>query len=424
MPQIHPAGKTGAPASIALPASGYLLDKISLLILSLVLLLAAWKNQTAMVILLGTILSAAGFSALWSRLSLTCVRCRRVIRERRLFPGEATELSLQLDNRKLLPLPWITVEDEIPLSMAGDRPLPPALRPGYGLLSQSGSLFGYRRAGWKFRLEAARRGYYEVGPLRVTSGDIFGFYPRRASFLSVDPVIVYPRIFPLERLSLPSLHPLGESRSGRRIFQDPTRPVGLKDYHPQDSLRHIHWKASARKGELQVKVFEPTTTLKICLFLAVGLSAGPGEDEFELAVSSAASLAYHLLEKGAPVGLLSNAPQADSGLGVSIPAAAGKDHLMELLEALAKVTLRPAESCEIFLRREISAIPAGSTVMVIGCRIGESLLGTLRELSGNGYKLMVLLTGDPIPPRGGLSFPIFQLSRPEDLAEILAEDGR
>ena len=82
-------------------------------------------------------------------------------------------------------------------------------------------------------------------------------------------MIVYPKIFPIAHLGIPSLHPLGETIAERRIFEDPIRVIGVRDYNPRDSRRHIHWKATARRQELQVKVFEPTTTLKVAIFLAI-----------------------------------------------------------------------------------------------------------------------------------------------------------
>src|SRR5512135_349810 len=96
----------GAPQSIASQPSGYLLHKISLLVFWAILLLAAWKSQAGIVILVGLVFSTAGLAALWSRVSLAGVRCRRSVGERRLFPGESTELILKIINRKLLPLPW------------------------------------------------------------------------------------------------------------------------------------------------------------------------------------------------------------------------------------------------------------------------------------------------------------------------------
>lgn len=98
--------------------AGLLLNKIGLIILGILCILAAWAGQTVIVILLGLALAAAGLSRLWSHLSLKGVHCERLLTENRVFPGEYIELKLRVSNRKPLPLPWIEVQDEVPSGFA------------------------------------------------------------------------------------------------------------------------------------------------------------------------------------------------------------------------------------------------------------------------------------------------------------------
>jgi uncharacterized protein (DUF58 family) len=421
MLKINPAIDPKTPQGFVSQPSGYLLHKASLFILWGILLLAAWRGQTGIVILLGLVFGAAGLAAIWSRVSLAGVRCQRFIHERRLFPGEATELTLQIINRKPLPLPWIKIDDEIPAGVAGNLPALPAARPGFGLLSRSASILWYSKASWKCRLQGGKRGYYKLGPMRITSGDIFGFYPRWASVPLTDYMIVYPRIFPLDQLGIPSLHPMGESRSNRRIFQDPTRTIGIQDYRPQDSPKHIHWKASARRQCLQVKVFEPTTTLKVSLFLAADGFQPIDMEDFELAVSVAASVAYCLIEQGTPVGLISNSSLADSGLEVRIPPGGSRDQLMEILEALAKVTPQAKDSMETILQRESNSLPSGTTLILIASKAPESLRWLLNDLKEKGHKLLLLLVGvqQKTGPEGVI--PTYHIRHPGNFLEVSPE---
>ena len=421
---MNPSAAAEERRSFASPPSGYLLHKASLFILAGMLFLAAWKGQVGIVILLGLVFSAAGLAGLWSRVALAGVHARRIVRDRRLFPGESTEVILEIFNRKPLPLAWVKVEDEIPEKLGREISSIPGRRPGFRLLSRSASILWYRKASWKYRLQAERRGYYRLAPLTVESGDIFGFYPRWASFPSADSILVYPRIFPIEQLEVPSLYPMGEARTSRRIFQDPTRAIGLRDYRPQDSLKHIHWKASARRQQLQVKIFEPTTTLKVSLFLAAdGFPAdGPrGEEEFELAVSAAASIAHYLIDRGAPVGLISNARMEDSGQAIQIPAGGSDDQLMEILEALAKATPRFKDPAEAFWQRESKSLPSGTTLMVIASRVPEPLLWPLREWKENGFPLLLLLTGDRQESGGEEFLPSCSIRNPGSLLKINPE---
>ncbi len=318
------------------------MNRFGLLTLLAVLLLAAWNGLLVIVILVGLVLSTAGLAKLWSRLSLVGVHCQRILSVRRAFPGEHIELRIRLTNRKLLPLPWVQVDDEIPDRLApADVPLKPGNRPGFRFLSNAASLLWYTGISWRHQLYCRKRGYYTLGSVTVSSGDIFGFYPRRASWNLTDTVIVYPKLFPVAQLGIPSLNPLGETRAERRIFEDPTRTIGVRDYSPHDSLRYVHWKASARQQKLQVKVFEPTTTLKAALFLAVDSFQGCGagsDDNFELGISTAASVAnYIVAQQHSSVGLFANTRLPDSGQPIRILPGGGTPQLVNILEALAMV---------------------------------------------------------------------------------------
>ena len=362
-----------------------------------ILFLSAWQGFATLVALLGLVLGAAVLAQIWTRLSLVRVSCRRTVRERRLFPGDRTEVSLEVANRKLLPLPWIEVEDVLPRELA-DENLPPSPSwPNGASLLRSSSLLWYRRTRWKFSLRAGKRGLYGLGPLSLRSGDLFGFYCRSMELPLPESILVYPKIFSLSQFSLPPLFPLGEVRTAKRIFQDPVRPVGLRNYQPYDSLRHIHWKASARCQGLQVKVFEPTATLEVSLFFGVDSYRALGEwqeEDFEWGISLAASVANHLVAKGVPTGLFSNGRLVDSGQAVQIPPGGSREQILMILEALAKLTSEVNEPLDSFLQRERRTLAQGSTLVFILRHISNPLIWQLQELKEAGYKLAVLLAGD------------------------------
>jgi uncharacterized protein (DUF58 family) len=379
--------------------AGYLLGTFGLLAIGAGLLLAAWYGQVVIVVMLGLVLSAAGLTRLWSRLSLVGVSCQRRLSEQRVFPGEQIEVKFRLENRKLLPLPWIQMDDEIPLKLSSDVPLAPSNRPDFGFLSKSAALLWYTGVSWKERLYCNRRGYYQLGPITLTSGDIFGFYPRSIVEAMADHVIVYPKIFPLAYLEIPSLHPLGEITAERRIFADPTRVIGVRDYSPRDSRRHIHWKATARHQELQVKVFEPTTTLKVAVFLATDSFTAENskvysEEDFELGISTAASIASYLTERRTAVGLFVNSCLADSGQPVTLLPGSSPRQLVEILEALAKVTPVSSSPFAEFLQVERTALPWGTTLVFIIYRPSRWLTEQLISLKDSGHSLLVLQIGD------------------------------
>jgi uncharacterized protein (DUF58 family) len=376
------------------------------------LLLAAWYSRFVIVIVLGLLLSAAGISLLWSRLALKRVTCRRSLAEQRAFPGEYIEARWSLVNRKLLPLPWVQVNDEVPYGFVPERTLAGGSRIGFGLLNKTTALLWYTRINWKQKLYCHKRGYYPLGPLTITTGDMFGFYMCSMDVPAMDHVIVYPRLFPVDQLGIPSLFPLGETKAERRIFADPTRIMGIRDYRPRDSLRHVHWKATARHRNLQVKVFEPTTTLSMALFLAVDSFTSTdinGDEDFELAISAAASIASHVVRQGSPVGLFVNSQSADTRQPVRILPGSGVNQLIGILEALAKVTPKSSKEFKEFLQEERRGLPWGTTLIFILSRPPEELAAVFDSLKRSGYKLTVFQVGGQAGPVTDYPFDIHRI---------------
>ena len=412
---------------ISLQPVGHLFGRFGLLSLLAGVLLAAWFGQVVIVILLCLVLSAAGLAWLWSRFSLAGVTCQRLLCEQRVFPGEKIQLKLRLVNRKLMPLPWVTLHDEIPDRLSDDSSLSPGSRRGGSLLTKSAALLWYTGVSWNHCLSCRKRGYYALGPMTVTSGDIFGFYSRSVTVPLVDHVIVYPEIFPIDWFGIPFLHPIGETIAQQRIFEDPVRVIGVRDYRPHDSLRRIHWKASARHQNLQVKVFESTTTLKVVLFLAVDSFKFQNNDayddeDFELGISAAASIANHfIMERHSAVGLFANSRLADSGESALIPPAGSDRQLVDILEALAKVTYLASIPFEEFLQAERPGLPWGTTIVIILSAYSPSLAELLKGLKNRGNEIMVLQVGGSEGSDINPSIAWHIIRQPGDLVEIGAK---
>ena len=408
------------PSKVYSQAAGYLLNWPGLLAMAAILVLAAWNGQAPIVVLTSLLFSSAGLAKLWSHLSLARISFRRQLSERRVFPGDKVNVKFQVANRKPLPLPWIQVDDEIPQALGSTSSLP-GEKPGSVLIRRSAAMLWYSSVKWKYELPCLNRGYYPIGPTVIRSGDIFGLYSRSLKADLEDCIIVYPKLFPVGHLGIPSRHPMGDSRSDCRVFQDPTRPNGVRDYRHGDSLRHIHWKASARLQAFQVKIFEPTTTFKVAFFLSVDSFTRHGsfrEDEFELGISVAASLARHVIEGRSPAGVFVNTRSVDSGQAVSIAPSGSRDQLTAILEALAKATASCSSPFEVFLESEQKFLHAGTTVALIFAQPPETLPLLLNTLKENGFKLLVFFIGEGEALPSGEGIPFHRIRSAGDLGSL------
>jgi uncharacterized protein (DUF58 family) len=170
---------------------------------------------------------------------------------------------------------------------------------------------------------------------------------------------------------LPSHSPLGTLRHTQPIFEDPTRVMGKRDYVSGDSLRRVDWKATAVSGRLQVKQFEPSIALETVIIL--NLNAAEYEvqsryDASELSIVIAASIANWVAGKKQAVGMAVNGadPLSDERRPAPLPARKGRQHLMRLLDVLARIKLAEAGSpLPEMLRRESVRLPWGTTLVII-----------------------------------------------------------
>lgn len=362
-------------------------------------LLAGLAGQGPLVVLGVLVLVTLGAGRYWNRHSLDGVEYTRELIEHRIFPGEAAPLRLRLANRKLLPLAFVEVEDELPPEVEASRGRRvETARPNTFALINSTSLLWFERVSWRYELTARRRGYYRIGPATLRSGDLFGFFRREQMLTEVEHLLVYPHVVPVEQLGLPSRQPLGERRSEQRIFEDPVRTIGVRDYARDDSFKRIHWKASARRQELQVKVYEPTTTPTALIFLSVDTFAyrfqGYDAELLEASITAAASVANWLIGQRHAVGLYANATIPGSDQHVKIPPKRDPEQLTTLLAALAKLVPMSTGAIDELIAAESGRLPWGATLVVCTGYVSDALVATLARLRGRGHQIALLYLGD------------------------------
>ncbi len=367
------------------------------------ILLGLALQQSGLLAIAILLLTAAAAGWTWNRYSLRGIAFKRTFSERRAFLGETVDIHMQAINRKLLPVPWLKIDDEYPLPITIlDGKTQPSTKPEVSLLSHVVSLRWYQRTRWHCRVRCDRRGFYAFGPTHLYSGDLFGLFESQSVSPTEDWLIVYPEVRPLQVLGLPPKDPFGEVKARQRIFEDPSRAVGVREYQSDDPMKRIHWKATARRQTLQVKVYEPTTSHQLVIFLNMATLPrhwqGTIPELLERAVSVAASIASYATEKRVQVGVLGNGcwPQSDQVLRV-LPSRS-PDQLTHILEALAAVSALPTTSIEELLNRESPRLPWGATLVVVTALVTKELLVVMNRLQNAGRRtVLVRLDDDPLP---------------------------
>ena len=388
------------------------------------------------VLLLAAVLMAVGRSS--CAVELTLPRTRFVVGE----PGIATLQVRNTSTRRMLPL-------RMELDVAGlSLTLPvPTLAGGAVHLAA-------------VALPTGARAVVELGPLRAVRGDVFGLIRRVVQWPIHRQVFVHPRTV-RPGSSLPGfVHDLEGEESTQRTASDLSFHT-LREYVPGDDRRFIHWKSSARNGTLQVREFVQTHRSLVAVVLSGsradyhwpdgrGRSPGgpgpaddqddelaespaeqpdagepeevaddgraapadrPGDDEFEVAVSCAASLVAELVRQHRDVvtdaaGTEIRGGSADGVLDQFCAVDAAPDHPDLIFETRRVVRRHPRVSLVVLVfgstvgaaqvRAAVRSCPAGAAVLAVRARVDSSPNPVTLTRSG-GSSVLTVSDVDALP---------------------------
>jgi uncharacterized protein (DUF58 family) len=372
-----------------------------LFIAILILIISLALHQVPLALISLLFLLTGGVSRLWNRFCLHRIEYQRTLSQKQVFFGEEIIYEMEIANRKPLPLPWLHIEDELPEAVTLLKGKATMAQEGRVILSNIFPINWYHRVKRRFPMRCQQRGRFAFGPARIRSGDLFGFFQRDMRVEKMDYLIVYPRLVPLEKLGIPSKQLFGEIRLKSHLFQDPVLTAGVRDYHFGDSLKRIHWKSTARLGRLQTKVYEPTTTVDLSLFLDVRTLRVPLWGSIsqlqELGIITAASISQYALQEGYRVGLYVNQLNLFSRGTVRVPHSQHPEQLQRILEALAQLHQVETMSISRLIQLEAGNLPWGSTLVVISAQPTDELLATLLDLKRVGRSVALIKVGGDAP---------------------------
>jgi len=229
------------------------------------------------------------FSALAAGRARYRLSCSRSVSPPRVAAGQTAQVLLRLENVSRLPTGLLLAEDTVPYALGA--------RPRY-------VLNGIERGGTRelsYPLRSDLRGKFGVGPLEIRIADAFGLVELGRSFSSRTTFVVTPKIVPLPRAVVGgSWLGDGDGRA-RTVAAAGEDDVVPRVYRDGDELRRVHWRSTARYGELMVRREEQQWRNRVMLLLDTRRSAHAGTgatSSFEFAVSATASIGSHLAREG------------------------------------------------------------------------------------------------------------------------------
>jgi uncharacterized protein (DUF58 family) len=335
--------------------------------------------------------------------------------------GDRVGVRLTIRNRGTLAVPWVLVEDLLSAN-ALDRRYPRLKLKGKRL--QISMLRGGASTEVRYQLECLARGYFQIGPLVLENGDLFGLHRRYRVATEPTFLLVYPRIVPLTGYDIASRRPIGDVRLTYRLFEDPTRIAGVRPYEIGDPLNRVHWRATARTGQLHSKVQEPSSLAGATVLLDFHAAGYPSRVEpfrSELAVTTAISLANAVYEMGQQVGLVTNGRDAADRIRLVgwhnqdprtrqaartaaamseenqrlqplvVPTRRGVEQLQRMREVLARAELTDGLTFAQLVIETTPRLPRDATVLAVLPDVPVETAIALGNLRRSGFAVAVVL---------------------------------
>lgn len=271
------------------------------------------------------------------------------------------------------------------------------MRPGFAGPGRLAEVRRTRPRTLGYRYWPVRRGIASIGPLLIEDRDPFALAVRVTNTVSETAQLVIPAIVPLQAGPVPD--PSTETGPRTSLSRDRADDdVITREYRDGDALRRVHWRVTARHGELMVRQDEPQAGPRSRLLIDTSIAGYPDADArrapvsagFEWVVAMAASAAAHLSERGYAVDLSTSTPQEPGAPSADAPGIPSS--VAGVLGELALLDLGPAGS-------ETPAASASSSVPVVAIASAPdvtTLQWMLAQRSGGG--IGVLLLADPSPP--------------------------
>ncbi|MCJ7711045.1 MAG: DUF58 domain-containing protein [Chloroflexi bacterium] len=384
-----------------------MLRRLQLIVLVVILVVTAFSTGWGFLFFLVYLgLLIGGGSYILTRLGLSDLEAGYAVSQLTGHVGDRLRVTYTLRNTGRMPKPWLEVHN--PTSLPG------------GLPGRALSLGARHERSWLVRTQLTRRGHFRIDPLQIRTGDPFGFFEAAAGVGHGVTLVVYPRIDALPLWRLPPANIEGSHASPERTLQTTPLATTVRPYAPGDSMNRIHWRSTARTGEIQVKEFELEQTTDAWLFLDMdeAFAAGEGDESTtEVAVRAAASIADKALAENRAVGITVNGHRL-----TVLTADRGARQRLKILQLLAAVEPDGRTPLDEALIAGIARLRRGMTAIVITASQDPSFIRPLAALRARGIGTVVihldLPAFAPAPDPDGLEM---QRQRERAVRHALAE---
>lgn len=303
-----------------------------------------------------------------------------------VFPGEKVVYELTIENRKFLPLTWVSIDEKLSagLEFAINTKVQ-KLNEDLYLHNTMLSLLPYQKVVRRYDLKAVKRGYYQLKYMTMTSTNMLGTEEYSIEREESASISVYPNIKDLRGALIPANTTQGDFSVKRWIIEDPMVITGVRAYSGNDSLKSINWKATAKNQQLLVNKYDYTADKRIMIILNLERQEYSLNKEdiqtIEEAIEVCASIASMTHETGIPVGFATNSHMLGPMETNVLDPDTGDKHMTAILESLARVSYFKKFKSRELLKLLVASFSWGTEIIVVTPEVSEELIGDLQSLN-------------------------------------------
>lgn len=340
-------------------------------------------------------------SWLWNKTTLTGLGLKRTVISDRVSVGEKIGEEIVISNRSRIPKLWVQLDDRSSLpNHAASRVL---------------HLRGHSEKIWRVETVAVQRGRYRLGPMWASGSDPVGLFESFHLMPVSHDVMVYPARVDISSITLPTAHLSGGRLAHRPAMTTTVSAGSIRDYAPGDPLNRISWSATARRGALMVKEFEPDPTSDIWILVDLNETwhqalhedeAVPGHSHLNSTTEHIVSLGFSLAEAAMAlerrVGLVVNRDDP-----VRLDPATNERQSLRIAETLAVVTPSGTRSLAESLASDVNRVSRTSGLVVITADTGGDWVGAAAGL----VERLIPVTAIIVDPGAGAGELVQRLAR-------------
>lgn len=319
-------------------------------------------------------------SYLWTRYVARKLIAFQRTENREYYVDDKITIDSFIDNDTVLPIPYVEITDRT-IEVMGDAPSRPTIV----------SMMPTERELVKNSVVIKYRGIYDLGPVELKTSDVFGAFTWNRCVYSKGFIKVYPRVHNIESFTLKSMQSFGTLSTKNKAYEDNTSVSDIRKYNIGDSVKKIHWKVTAKKGNLHVKNYQLTGSASGYIFLDLKRNCyykGNMRVLEELAVETAASLVSFFLKKAVSINMYVNASKLYYTKGRDT------NEIKGFLDILCEVSSQGQNTVTELLERRIKLITRGSSLIVITGDATYEDAQVYCSIKKLGYDLVVILVGD------------------------------